>query len=53
MLACQVDFFVETPEWAELGAPRANLVAWLERMNESNSMKSTVWPKVAEMARAA
>ncbi len=53
MVAPQVDFFVETPEWGELGAPRPALVAWLERMNGRPSLAATTWDQVAEMAKAA
>ena len=52
-LVPQVAFFAETPEWAALGAPRANLVAWLDRMESRPSLKATTWERVAEMAKAA
>ena len=53
LIAPAVDFFTATPEWSELGAPHANLVAWLMRMQERPSMKATTWEKVAELAQAA
>src|ERR1700730_17996725 len=53
MLAPQIGFFTLTPEWAELGAPHRNLVAWLARMEARPSMKATSWERVTEMARAA
>lgn len=53
MLAPQVAFFTETPEWSVLGTPRANLVAWLTRMEARPSLKSTTWERVAQMAQAA
>jgi glutathione S-transferase len=53
MLAPQVAFFAETPEWAVLGAPRANLVSWLARMEARPSLKGTTWERVAQMAQAA
>jgi len=53
MLAPAIGFFVDTPEWAELGAPHANLVAWLARIEARASMKATTWERVAAMARAA
>jgi glutathione S-transferase len=53
MLAPQVAFFAETPEWAVLGAPRPNLVGWLERMDARPSLKATTWERVAQMAQAA
>jgi glutathione S-transferase len=53
MLAPAIGFFTETPEWAELGAPQANLAAWLARMDARASMKATTWERVAAMAKAA
>jgi len=32
MIAPAMEFFTQTPEWSVLGAPHANLVAWLARM---------------------
>jgi glutathione S-transferase len=53
MLAAHLDFLSATPEWAELGAQHANLLAWLERMRARPSMQATTWDRVAEMAKAA
>jgi glutathione S-transferase len=53
MVAPAVGFFTLTPEWTELGAPHANLVAWLSRMEARPSLKATTWERVTEMARAA
>lgn len=53
MLAAQVDFFADIPEWEPLTANNANLVAWLKRMNARPSMMATTWERVAEMAKAA
>jgi glutathione S-transferase len=53
LLAPGVEFFTATPEWSVLGAPHANLVAWLGRMQERPSMKATTWERVAELAQAA
>jgi glutathione S-transferase len=53
MVAPAVEFFTLTPEWSDLGAPHANLVAWLERMQERPSMKTTTWERVSELAKAA
>ena len=53
MLAPQVEFFSQTPEWETLGGPRPNLVAWLTRMESRPSLRATTWDKVAEMAKAA
>jgi len=53
MLAPQIDFCSLTPEWSVLGAPYANLVAWLTRMQARKSMQATTWERVAEIAKAA
>jgi glutathione S-transferase len=53
MVAPQLSFFTQTPEWTELGAPHENLVAWLARMEARSSLQATTWARVAEMARAA
>ena len=53
LVAPAVAFFTMTPEWAELGVPHANLVAWLDRMESRPSMKATTWERVAAMAKAA
>src|SRR6202051_1809022 len=52
-VAPAVAFFTGTPEWAELGLPHANLVAWLNRMEARPSMRATTWDRVSEMAKAA
>ena len=52
-LAPAIEFFVLTPEWAELGAPHKNLVAWMARMQDRPSMRATTWDRVAELAKAA
>ena len=48
-----IAFFTMTPEWAELGAPRHNLAAWLARMEARPSMQATTWERVSELAKAA
>jgi glutathione S-transferase len=53
MLAPQLDFFEETPEWELLTAAHPNLRQWLARMNARPSMSATTWDRIAEMARAA
>lgn len=53
MLAPAVEFFTIIPEWRALGAPHANLVAWMQRMQERPSMKATTWERVSELAKAA
>ena len=53
LVAPGVAFFAAIPEWEELGAPHANLVAWLARMEARPSMKATTWELVSERAKAA
>jgi glutathione S-transferase len=53
MVAPAIGFFTLTPEWTELGAPHANLVAWLSRMESRPSLAATTWERVTEMAKAA
>ena len=53
MLAPQLDFLRDTPEWETLTAGRENLRAWLGRMNTRPSMAATTWQRVASVANAA
>ncbi|MDP9084479.1 MAG: glutathione S-transferase family protein [Pseudomonadota bacterium] len=53
LLAPQLDFFRETPEWESLTAANVNLRSWLGRMNARPSMAATTWERVAAMAQAA
>jgi glutathione S-transferase len=53
LVAPPVGFFKETPEWAELGAPHANLVAWLARMEARPSFQATTWQRLSQLAQAA
>jgi glutathione S-transferase len=53
LVAPAVDFFTQTPEWADLVAPHLSLVGWLERMEARSSMKATTWERVSELAKAA
>jgi glutathione S-transferase len=53
LVAPQIGFFTQTPEWSVLGAPHANLVAWLARMEARPSLNATTWQRVSEMAKAA
>jgi len=53
LLAPQLDFFRDTPEWEPLSAKHANLRAWLERMNARPSMIATTWQRMAALAKAA
>ena len=52
LVAPQIDFFVDLPEWAPLTANNATLVAWLERMNARPSLTETTWDHTAAMAAA-
>jgi glutathione S-transferase len=53
LIAPQLAFFTQTPEWSVLGAPQAKLVAWLARMKARPSFQATTWERVTEMAKAA
>jgi glutathione S-transferase len=53
LIAPQLDFLAQTPEWARLSAGNRNLVDWLERMTARPSLKATTWERVADMAKAA
>ncbi len=53
LLASQIDFFAQTPEWAPLTDANSNVADWHVRMQSRSSMKATTWDKVAEMAGAA
>jgi glutathione S-transferase len=51
LIAPQLDFLRETPEWAPLTIGSATLSRWLDRMNARPSMAATTWERVAAMAR--
>ncbi|MDE2262847.1 MAG: glutathione S-transferase family protein [Gammaproteobacteria bacterium] len=53
VVASQMDFLAQTPEWESLTAGRANLSAWLGRMNARESFRATTWERVAAMAQVA
>jgi glutathione S-transferase len=53
MIAPAMEFFTQTPEWSALGAPHANLVAWLARMQARPSMKATTWERLSAISEAA
>ncbi len=53
LVAPQLGFLSQTPEWSVLGAQHKNLVAWLARMEARPSLKATTWERVTEMAQAA
>ena len=53
LLAPQLDFFRDIPEWEALGGSHRQLGAWLDRMNARPSLVKTTWARVEEMAKAA
>jgi glutathione S-transferase len=53
MISPALEFFTLTPEWSELGAPHANLVAWLARMQARPSMMATTWERLSAISEAA
>jgi glutathione S-transferase len=53
ILAPQVEFFSQTPEWEPLTADKPNLRSWLDRMNARPSMRATTWERVAALAKVA
>jgi glutathione S-transferase len=53
MIAPQLDFLAQTPEWTPLSAGHQNLIDWLARMNARPSFGATTWERVTEMAKAA
>lgn len=53
IVAAQMDFLAQTPEWGPLTAERPNLPPWLARVSARKSFEATTWDRVAEMAKAA
>ena len=53
LVAPQIDFFRDQPEWLPLTAEHPKLVARLERMNARPSLKATTWQRQEERALAA
>lgn len=53
LIAPQLDFLVETPEWGDLRAQAPNLEAWLTRVTARDSFRATTWERLAAMAQAA
>ena len=53
LVAPAMTFFAATPEWKELGAPHANLVAWLAQLEARPSMRATTMERLSELAKAA
>jgi glutathione S-transferase len=53
ILAPQLDFFAETPEWGPLTDKARNIRQWLSRVNARPSMMATTWERVAALAKVA
>ena len=53
LIAPQLDFLVETPEWGDLRAQAPNLEPWLHRVTARESFRATTWERVAALAQAA
>ena len=53
MLAPQLDFLQQTPEWEPLASRHANLQQWLARMQARASLQATTLETVAARAKAA
>jgi glutathione S-transferase len=53
MLAPQLDFLAQTPEWGALTAGHDNLREWLQRVQARPSFAATTWEKVAALGDSA
>jgi glutathione S-transferase len=53
MIAPQLDFLAQTPEWVPLSEGHQNLVDWLDRMNARPSFKATTRERLTQLAAAA
>ena len=53
LVAPQLEFFRDLPEWPLLTPNHANLGTWLQRMQARPSLQATTWRRVADMAQAA
>ena len=53
LIAPQLHFLAQTPEWTPLSAGKQNLVDWLARMNARPSFEATTWERLTELAKAA
>ena len=53
MVAPQLDFLSQTPEWTAMTAKTVNLGAWLDRMRARDSFVATTWERIAALAAAA
>ena len=53
LLAPQLDFLQQTPEWEPLSAAHVNLRQWLTRMQARASLRAATFSQVVAMAQAA
>lgn len=53
MVAPQLDFLRQTPEWGMLTASTPNLGSWLDRLVARDSFTATTWERIAALAAAA
>lgn len=53
LIAPQLDFLSQTPEWHALTSQRSNLVEWLARVSTRPSLRASTWERQAQLARAA
>jgi glutathione S-transferase len=53
LIAPQLDFLSQTPEWQALTSQRSNLVDWLARVSTRPSLRASTWERQAQLARAA
>jgi glutathione S-transferase len=53
LVAPQLDFLAQTPEWVPLTAALPGLLAWLERMTARASFTATTWERQMAQAQAA
>lgn len=51
LLAPQLDFMQQTPEWESLAAPHENLRRWLDRVSARPSLAASTWTRVEAMAQ--
>jgi glutathione S-transferase len=52
MLAPQLDFLAQSPEWTALTADLPNLVAWFERTISRPSFQATTWDPLLKAVAA-
>jgi glutathione S-transferase len=53
LVAPTMAIFSGRPEWATLAVPHANLLAWLERMNERPNMTAIAVERLSAVGNAA